>query len=1231
MAAVSSIVVLLILAISAGLLHVPIVRDFALEKSRQYLVDSQNIDLEADKLDYNLFRLSSTLHGVRVRSTEDPDEPPFFVADKVYLNLGISSLWRGKLEVQEGSIEGGRIEIVYDAEGRSNLPKPVERPDAGEPVDTNETLPFLLRNFKASGPIIRFADQAAEFELTLPAWTLAIDGDRATENHRIQFGIDSQGDLDYQDRSLPLRTVSADLGFRPGGLGVSKVLIQAGESRIELTGEVSDMNDAQLDLRASIQAAGGELAAFAGLEKPVSGQFDLDVDIGNRADAPDISAEITGANVLYGEFQGGELETVASYAAGAGRASIESLRFSGPFGEVLGSADLALTEEAGLSRTDIALSGFNLLTAAREFGAPMLPAAHATGSVEMSWTGMELTDAAGSGELRLTATRQSPAENVLPVSGGLSFQTADGRIETILEDLATLGVSIDGSVSISEQDRLRGTLQVEAPDLQPTIAQLDAFLGNAGGESISPTPVSGPLSARLDLDGTLDSPGGAIRASSANLTAGEVEGVAFDLEGGYRGDTLELGSLSLGWNGQQVAVQGGVTLAGESPALNLTVQAEEIALADALALLNRQEPVTGIASLEAQVRGTAAEPEISSTLAARELTAYGETWGALSANLSMAGSLLSVTDLELTKPQSEGDGVLRGSAAFDTGSQEYTLDIESDGIRLTELKLPSGEAVSGSFDVRAQGTGTVEDPAIDAALTATDLVVDGEEYGSLDVQVAVQNGLARLGAKAPKFKLDVRAESRLEAPYPASFQAAIDGLDLSTLGVEAREGEPLTGAVTGVIEGSGEIDNWQDGTVTANFEQAELAAAGVSIRNDGPWRLGVRDRRLMLESFSVLSGRSAFSLEGELPFEEAQPEGELRVDGAFNLEVVPTMMAKSPEEAFVLGILTMSGAVRGSFEKVEPDVDLKLEDAVVFTPETLYPVVNIQMDAHVDSRRVELRSLTADYSKGKLTVEGGVPFGVLVSGQDLPLEVSPDGGEAQFNAAMTGLKLDELDIIPDGGGLVSFELEASAPRLELEAVTARLIVPELELQVRDLQLGQAQPIALAVEDGALRIESFHLTGPRTELRATGKTALDGEGPLDMQLDGEADAGIVGYLVEDIRMSGPAQLQAAVTGTLEEPVVDGTFTLRQGTFSYPAPRLDSESFELAVRFDHERVEIERLEGRAQRRAAASLGRAELHGWARRHRLEDRRPGGVPRLPGRLPHPLQHRPAAPQRGG
>ncbi|MCB1022325.1 MAG: translocation/assembly module TamB domain-containing protein, partial [Acidobacteria bacterium] len=124
---------------------------------------------------------------------------------------------------------------------------------------------------------------------------------------------------------------------------------------------------------------------------------------------------------------------------------------------------------------------------------------------------------------------------------------------------------------------------------------------------------------------------------------------------------------------------------------------------------------------------------------------------------------------------------------------------------------------------------------------------------------------------------------------------------------------------------------------------------------------------------------------------------------------------------------------------------------------------------------------------------------------------------------------------------------------------------------------EAEPIEIVVENGAMRVASLHLTGPRTDLSVTGGAELTGDRNTNLEVNGTADAGIVGYLVEDLRMSGPAELHASVTGPMADPALNGTFTLREATFSLDSPRLDSERLDMALRFDSERLEIEQLEG------------------------------------------------------
>ncbi|MEZ5363612.1 MAG: hypothetical protein R2748_15035 [Bryobacterales bacterium] len=105
---------------------------------------------------------------------------------------------------------------------------------------------------------------------------------------------------------------------------------------------------------------------------------------------------------------------------------------------------------------------------------------------------------------------------------------------------------------------LDGTVSLNVTDLEPAIAQLDAFLGKAEGESVAPTSLAGPLTATVNLGGTLDNPAIRMQARGDNLTAGEVRNVLFTLDGAYANSTLTLDDLALAWNRQRAELRGTV-------------------------------------------------------------------------------------------------------------------------------------------------------------------------------------------------------------------------------------------------------------------------------------------------------------------------------------------------------------------------------------------------------------------------------------------------------------------------------------------------------------------------------------------------------------------------------------------------------------------------------------------------------------------------------------------------
>lgn len=1189
MAAIASIVVFVILALSAGLLHVPVVRQFALAQGEEYLLENQKIDIDSEQLDYNLFGLQSTLENVKIRSTDPAGSPVFFEADSVFVDLRMTALLRGRLEIEEARIEGGRITYIINEDGTNNVPQPPPGEEPAEESNPNAPLPLLIEKFNASGPVILYEDRASGQAVELPQWTMSIRGERLPQKHRIAFEIGQAGEIRVEGRSAPLDELAAAIQLQAGNLQVDRLRLRTGATELDVDGSIQDFADPGADLNVRLDAAIQPLAELAGVEVDASGDLEVTARVTEKVSSPRVEATLSGSGIAYDQFRDMTLAADAEWSAGEQRARIPSFSLQAPFAELSGDADVALEETAGESRLTMNISRVDLERVSRPFDPPIAPAARAAGTVNATWPGLNFEAAEGRANLQLAATRNAPANGVLPLAGAVDARLAGNRVTARLAQLRTLGVQTNGNVVLTDFSGLGGSIEIDIASLEQTVASADVLLDSAEGESVAPTELAGALRASIALGGSVEAPQATIQAASDSLAAGELEDIAFRFEGAYNPAEAVIDALELTWRNERIDVSGRVGLEGDSPALALNARAEAISLDDVMAALGREDPLTGELTILADIGGTVDNPQGRAEVSVSELNAYQEAFGDLNLTATLADGLATIEQLQLQKPNG---GNLRATGSYRLEDGFYTLDATSSDLTLEGFVLPSGEVVTGALDLKASGEGTVEEPQLNATLSARELVYDETELGDIEAAANVAGGQAELTMNAPKFAASLEATAGLEAPQPADIRLSIDGFDLATLGIEGRDGDPIQGRIAGVITAQGPIEDPEAMTVQTDFSELRIETGGVEVRNEGPLRMAYRDRRVAVETAELISGRSSLSLDGALPLTEADGDGELTINGALNLEAIPALLGMTVEEAFVLGILNIDGTIGGSLESVRPDLTALLEDGVVLTPATIQPITAIQMELSANQQRVELTKLTAEYSRGKISATGGVPMELIASG-GLPFEVLAKQSPAELDATLDGLNLTELGVVPDGGGRVSGKLRVEAPELTAEAVTAELTLDQLQLDVRDLELQQAEPVRLTFAKGLLEVASLSITGPETKVDAGGTANLAEGGSLDLTLEARADAGVISYLMEDLRMSGPVAADFTVGGTLEEPDINGRFELSDGGLALEAPRLDADQIQVVVTMQGERVEIETLTaamngGRLQAEGGLSLG-------------------------------------------
>ncbi len=504
MAAVASLVVLVFLTLSAGILHIPVVRDFALERGQGYLLDQRHIDLKSSKLDYNLFRGSSTLHDVVLRAPDAPDgSPPFFTADRVEVNLALTRLVTGSFEVQQARVVGGRIQVVYDAEGRSNVPRFTGDEAESEAAETAPALNFLIGDFRATGPLIRYVDQAAGREVEIADWAFDISGQRAPRSHRISFRTLRDGRLQEGELSLPLRVNEAELRFTPAKLDIDALALRVGASNLRLEGSATELKDPVWDLRTRGRIKLAEWAGYVGYQA-LTGDAEFSGTIRRRWERLLAEARVSATDLGFEDTQT-RAEAVINWSREEGRLALPEITLVSSRGRFDGDAALFFDE----ARTSRARGSFERLDAAfftRRFDAPYIVGARAAGAVSASWPGLDFGQATAEGRTTLRATAEEAREGFLPASGRVSFtRSAGGDLTAALSAFTALGASLTGQARVAASGTLGADIEAAMDDLGRTVREAQTLVGSAPDDAEA-RPLEGPASLRAAITGTLDEP-----------------------------------------------------------------------------------------------------------------------------------------------------------------------------------------------------------------------------------------------------------------------------------------------------------------------------------------------------------------------------------------------------------------------------------------------------------------------------------------------------------------------------------------------------------------------------------------------------------------------------------------------------------------------------------------------------------------------------------------------------
>lgn len=1158
-----------LLLLVVALLHAPPVRRFAVNQVRQYLLENNQIDLEVASFRYNLLTLSAELRGVVLRSVPAAGLPPLLEIGLAHIDVDLPSLLRGRLRLEEGRLDGVRINLVFDESGHNNLPV---SPEPADPEEAPGLPGFLVESLEVRNGSFSFDHRARQLRAELPAWSLEITGKPERLAHEIRLESRAEGSATFEGRVLPVRDLRLSAELRPDAADLRDFLLVIGNSRLETSGSLGDFAKPEVALTAAIEADVKETTRWAGLGEPLGGELTGEIRAEGPLDGLRLAVQMKGTGLAARGF-GAEAGLDASWDQSSRRLELRALNVRSPSGTIRAQGSLALTAGAGESRIQGDIQNLDLQHLTREFHAPVRLASRLTASLRAHWEGTGYEKAEGSAAVRLVVAAEEPAPGVLPVAGALRVTGTGEQVTATVEELTALGSRWQGAVQLGSPDRLGGSVHANIPDVARLAAGLETFLGQEPG-SLTGAGLGGSLQLSARLGGTLNRPEASLALESPALDFGRIKGATLTVESAYSPETLRLEKLSAAWGKQELSAQGVAGLGAESPTLDFQVRLHRASLTDIVAALGQDLPVEGAFTGEALLQGTADRPSAKATLSAGQVGAYGEDLGTLALKARLDGERIELDELKLEKP--DESGILRLAGSYDLTSQAYTLDAMARNLSVRGLTLPDGVTVRGTIDLSASGRGTPQDPSLSADLRLAGLEIAGRSFGDLNTKALLDEGTGTLEVDAPKLNIRSQARVQLAPPHPAELTVTAENTDLSLFDITLSEDERLAGQVTLQANASGDLADWRSLRASATIGDLLLKLRGQEIRSETPVQVAWREETLHFTSATIAAGESKISISGSVPAEGPGADRPLRLEG--DLDIAGLLAFLPPLSGVgASGKLGLSAEVLGSFERLDPRLRLETTDAALVVPALESPVAGIALDLGYEDGLVTVRRLEAEVGRGIIRAQGRVPLGPYLG--NLPLRVEPRDDPARFAVEVSNLELAAFPGVPeDISGSTSLSLEGELPHLgDWTAVEMKGKLEDLQLQIADYKLRLPEPATLSASGGVARIDRFLLTGPETRLEALATAGLQAPYPLDVRIFGDLDAAALTMLSDSFKMGGKSELAIAVSGTTGEPQIDGYFEIPRGRATLPSPRVSVADLDLRIALSQNEIAVERLTG------------------------------------------------------
>jgi translocation and assembly module TamB len=554
--------------------------------------------------------------------------------------------------------------------------------------------------------------------------------------------------------------------------------------------------------------------------------------------------------------------------------------------------------------------------------------------------------------------------------------------------------------------------------------------------------------------------------------------------------------------------------------LHLRLDAGKVGVDDVRPFLSQKLPLTGTLDAQIQADGPIHSLVGSGWFQLDGGSIYGEPVSRVRAQGTIANAVINLSAVTV----SEAAGNVSLSGNYDLKSSRFQLDARGAGLDVSKIDWlrQKGWTASGRLVFSAHGSGSFDDPQLEAYATLSNLAFGGEPIGGLNLVAHTANRTLTydMTTRLDTAELAVHGQTALNGDYQTQARLEFSHFNIGSL-LKLAHFTALSGesALAGTVTVEGPLAHTEQLRGEARLQELEATVAGVHLKSEGGVHATLANDRIRLDPLHVTGEDTDMRAQGSLALNGTQ-QLDLAANGSINFKLAETL----DPDLTAAGTSTFQLEAHGPLKKPRMQGKVDFQNGSLSFEDVPNGLSQLHGTLEFNQDRLEVKSLTAMSGGGPITVGGYLAY---QRGIYADLSVTGKGVRIRYPQGVSSL------------ADASLHLQGSQNNLLLSGnvlITRFSVSPDLDFAALAAQANSGQTIAPAdAPSNHIRLDVHILSSPQLNFQnAFAKLA----GDVDLRLRGT--------------LATPA-LQGRISVTEGSAIIAGTrYDLQRGEISFTNP-------------------------------------------------------------------------------